>query len=87
VGTGLGGDDLSPNQRTPSRGLARRVRRTGSTLGRVLGEDLGTERDAEVADIDAGRAGHQADFTLLLAAKRAPAPWVVHGPDYLRAFP
>src|SRR5216683_3202199 len=83
----LGGDDLGPNQWTQSRGLARRVRGTAPALGRVLGEDLGTERDAEVADVDLGRAGHQADVPLLLAAKRAATHRAVHGPDYLRAFP
>ena len=65
-----------------------RVRLGGGDLGgSLLGEDFVAERHAEVANIDIGRPGHEADVSLFLAAKRAPAHRTVHVPDYLRAFP
>jgi hypothetical protein len=50
-----------------------------------VGQNLIAERDAEVADIDVRRAGHEAYFSLLLAAERAAAHRAIHDADYLKA--
>jgi hypothetical protein len=52
-----------------------------------MSQDLVAKGDAQVADIDVARAGHQPYLTLGFATKRATADRPIHRQNYLRASP
>jgi hypothetical protein len=55
-------------------------------VGRPLvGQDLVAEGDAEVADVDVGWAGDEANVSLSFPAEGAAGHRAVHDADYLKA--